>query len=207
MRCPGRRRAGTSIRRSSRAACSARRCRGETRDGLGRVVAETVDGRRIESTYDCRGNRTARRNGARGAGARLVESAYDPLGARVKLTIGANAPLELACAAAAGRKRRRAIRSASRWRAGMMPPTSGSPMPRAACHPSPRSAATTPGTPPSSRSRAAMLRQVQQRRRAVTNEKMWGVSRVCKTLRRLRYCYKWTILYKMAERVSDMHLV
>ncbi|KMO12276.1 DUF6531 domain-containing protein, partial [Methylobacterium indicum] len=60
------------------------------RDALGQVVAETVNERRIDSTYDCCGHRTART----GLGA-AVASAYDPLGALSELRIGEHAPLRL----------------------------------------------------------------------------------------------------------------
>lgn len=58
------------------------------RDAIGRVVAETVNGRRVESVYDCCGNRVERR-----IGERLVASSYDPLGALQGVTIGAHVPL------------------------------------------------------------------------------------------------------------------
>ena len=44
------------------------------RDEIGRVTAETVNGHRIESTYDCCGNRTSRR-----VGDALTTYTYDPL--------------------------------------------------------------------------------------------------------------------------------
>ena len=58
------------------------------RDALGRVIAETQNGQRIESTYDCCGNRTERR-----IGERLVAASYDPLGALSALVVGERAPL------------------------------------------------------------------------------------------------------------------
>ncbi|MGN8113064.1 RHS repeat-associated core domain-containing protein [Labrys sp. 22185] len=58
------------------------------RDAMGRIVAETVNGRRVENSYDCCGNRTERRMGGR-----LVASAYDPLGALQSLMVGDHAPL------------------------------------------------------------------------------------------------------------------
>ncbi|WP_454815031.1 RHS repeat-associated core domain-containing protein [Labrys neptuniae] len=58
------------------------------RDAMGRVTAETVNGRRVESAYDCCGNRIERR-----IGGRMVASSYDPLGALQSVTIGAHLPL------------------------------------------------------------------------------------------------------------------
>lgn len=58
------------------------------RDRLGRVTAETVNGRRIESAYDCCGRRVERR-----IGERLTEYAYDPLGALTRLSVAGHAPL------------------------------------------------------------------------------------------------------------------
>jgi YD repeat-containing protein len=58
------------------------------RDEMGRVVAETVKGRRIESTFDCCGRRVERR-----IGGRVTEYAYDPVGALVRLTLAGHAPL------------------------------------------------------------------------------------------------------------------
>jgi RHS repeat-associated protein len=46
------------------------------RDGVGRVVSETQNGRMIESELDCCGRRVRRR-----IGERLTEAAYDPMGA------------------------------------------------------------------------------------------------------------------------------
>jgi RHS repeat-associated protein len=59
------------------------------RDALGRIISETVNGRRVESVYDCCGNRTARK-----IGDRLVNYAYDPLGALKQIVIGTFAPLD-----------------------------------------------------------------------------------------------------------------
>ncbi len=67
-----------------------------------RVVAETVDGRRVESRYDCCGNRVERV----GLGGR-VESRYDPLGALTALEIAGHGALTLEHDAA-GRELRRA---------------------------------------------------------------------------------------------------
>ncbi|KMO12065.1 RHS repeat protein, partial [Methylobacterium indicum] len=72
------------------------------RDALGQVVAETVNGRRIENTYDCCGHRVSR--SGLGAG---VTSVYDPLGGLAGLRIGEHAALSLG-RDAAGRERHRA---------------------------------------------------------------------------------------------------
>ncbi|MDZ5449889.1 RHS repeat-associated core domain-containing protein [Labrys sp. ZIDIC5] len=58
------------------------------RDKMGRIVAETLNGRRVESAYDCCGNRIERR-----IGGRLVVSTYDPLGALQSLAVGDHARL------------------------------------------------------------------------------------------------------------------
>lgn len=59
------------------------------RDGLGRITAETVNSRRIDSAYDCCGNRTERR-----IGERLVSYAYDPMGALSQIAIDNHLPLD-----------------------------------------------------------------------------------------------------------------
>ncbi len=58
------------------------------RDKVGRVTAETINGRRMESVYNCCGDREERR-----IGGRLVKTLYDPLGALRELTVGDAAPL------------------------------------------------------------------------------------------------------------------
>ncbi|QEN90083.1 hypothetical protein FZC33_28920 [Labrys sp. KNU-23] len=58
------------------------------RDEVGRIIAESVNGRSVESAYDCCGNRVSR-----DIGGRLVKSFYDPLGAVTRIAIGDHAPL------------------------------------------------------------------------------------------------------------------
>ena len=58
------------------------------RDKLGRMTSETINGRTVRSGYDCCSNRIAHK-----IGDRLVEVAYDPLGAIRQLTIGDHVPL------------------------------------------------------------------------------------------------------------------
>lgn len=53
------------------------------RDPIGRIVAETINGRRIESTYDCCGNRTERR-----IGDHVSKHRFDPMGAIVEAVLG-----------------------------------------------------------------------------------------------------------------------
>ncbi|MGU3494353.1 RHS repeat-associated core domain-containing protein [Xanthobacteraceae bacterium A53D] len=61
------------------------------RDATGRIVAETTNGRRVASVFNCCGDREERE-----IDGRLVTTLYDPLGALRELTIGSHAPLTLA---------------------------------------------------------------------------------------------------------------